>query len=131
MRSEGILAFWGVRGSIPSPGIHTITFGGNTSCVSVEYEGYIFIFDAGSGIRKLGQHLVKREDINVIKGSIFLSHMHWDHLQGLPFFTPAFSEENQFTVYGEGRHKLSLPKILEDQMQVPYFPVDMDTLFQT
>jgi phosphoribosyl 1,2-cyclic phosphodiesterase len=129
-RSEGILTFWGVRGSIPSPGIQTITFGGNTSCVSVEYEDYIFIFDAGSGIRKLGQHLIEREDIHIIKGSIFLSHMHWDHLQGLPFFTPAFSEENQFTVYGEGRHKLSLPKILEDQMQVPYFPVDMDTLFQ-
>jgi phosphoribosyl 1,2-cyclic phosphodiesterase len=124
------LTFWGVRGSIPSPGIHTITFGGNTSCVSVEYKDYILIFDAGSGIRKLGQHLMEREDINVIKGSIFLSHMHWDHLQGLPFFTPAFSEENRFTVYGEGRRKLSLPRILEDQMQVPYFPVDMDTLFQ-
>jgi phosphoribosyl 1,2-cyclic phosphodiesterase len=57
MGTEGVLTFWGVRGSIPAPGIDTMIFGGNTSCVSVEYEDYIFIFDAGSGIRKLGQHL--------------------------------------------------------------------------
>lgn len=65
MDTEGILTFWGVRGSIPAPGIDTIIFGGNTSCVSVEYEDYIFIFDAGSGIRELGQHLMERDDITV------------------------------------------------------------------
>jgi phosphoribosyl 1,2-cyclic phosphodiesterase len=130
MRSESVLTFWGVRGSIPAPGIHTVAFGGNTACVSVEHKGYILIFDAGSGIRMLGQHLVDREDINIIKGCIFLSHMHWDHIQGLPFFTPAFSEENRFVIYGEGKRKVSLPEILKEQMQGPYFPTDMDTLFQ-
>lgn len=130
MKAEGILTFWGCRGSIPAPGGHTVVFGGNTSCVSVEYEDYVCIFDAGSGIRNLGNYLVERPDIHMIKGSLFLSHTHWDHIQGLPFFKPAFSQENQFTIYGEGKHKFSLSEQVEDQMQEPFFPVDMDTLFQ-
>jgi phosphoribosyl 1,2-cyclic phosphodiesterase len=88
------------------------------------------VFDAGSGIRGLGQYLLEREDLDRIRGSILLSHLHWDHIQGLPFFVPAFSEENRFTIYGEKRHRTSLPEILAGQMQGPYFPVDMDTRFQ-
>jgi phosphoribosyl 1,2-cyclic phosphodiesterase len=130
MKSEITLTFWGCRGSIPSPGLHTVVFGGNTSCVSLEYEKDIIIFDAGSGIRKLGVHLIDREDLKTIRGSIFLTHTHWDHIHGLPFFKPAFDPENQFTIYGEGKRKLSLADVLDDQMQEPYFPVDMDTTFK-
>lgn len=130
MQSEAALTFWGCRGSIPAPGLHTVVFGGNTSCVSVEYEKNLLIFDAGSGIRKLGTYLMAREDLHTIRGSVFLTHTHWDHIHGLPFFVPAFAPENQFTIYGEGKRKLSLAEVLEDQMQAPYFPVDMGTAFQ-
>ena len=130
MQSGATLTFWGVRGSIASPGVHTVIFGGNTSCVSVEYQDHIFIFDGGTGIRKLGQYLDAKKEPPVIAGHIFLSHMHWDHIQGLPFFSPAFSEENRFTIYGEGKYKMTLPQILKEQMQRPYFPVDMKSLFR-
>ncbi|HKA54580.1 MAG TPA: MBL fold metallo-hydrolase [Candidatus Binatia bacterium] len=130
MGSHILVTFWGVRGSIASPGLHTVVFGGNTSCVSVETQGHIVILDAGSGLRELGQHLMKRNDLRSIDGSIFLSHMHWDHIQGLPFFAPARSQENQFTIYGERKYQQSLAQILAGQMQAPYFPVDMHTVFR-
>lgn len=125
-----IITFWGVRGSIASPGVHTAVFGGNTSCVSVEDQDRLLIFDGGTGIRKLGQHLEQRGNLHTIKGHIFLSHMHWDHIQGLPFFSPAFAGKNRFTIYGEGKYKMPLPHILKRQMQRPYFPVDMETTFR-
>jgi phosphoribosyl 1,2-cyclic phosphodiesterase len=130
MQSEAALTFWGCRGSIPVPELHTVVFGGNTSCVSLEYEENIIILDAGSGIRKLGSYLMACENLHTIRGSVFLTHTHWDHIQGLPFFTPVFSPENQFTIYGEGKRRLSLVEVLEDQMQAPYFPIDMETAFQ-
>jgi hypothetical protein len=99
MDTAGTLTFWGVRGSIPAPGLHTITFGGNTSCVSVDYREHVIIFDAGSGLRQLGLALMAR-DTPPITGSLFLTHTHWDHIQGLPFFTPAFTPENHFVLYG-------------------------------
>src|SRR5215475_3780919 len=101
MISQILVTFWGVRGSIASPGLHTVVFGGNTSCVSVETQDHIIILDAGSGIRELGQHLRKRIDLSTVTGSILLSHMHCDHIQGLPFFAPIFEKKNQFTIYGE------------------------------
>src|SRR5262245_53660056 len=130
MDSHILVTFWGVRGSITSPGLHTAVFGGDTSCVSVEFEDHIIILDAGSGIRELGQHLVKRNGPEGIDGSILLSHTHWDHIQGLPFFVPARAQENQFTIYGERKGQLSLSQILAGQMQAPYFPVSMDTVFR-
>jgi phosphoribosyl 1,2-cyclic phosphodiesterase len=130
MAAPVVITFWGVRGSIASPGVHTAVFGGNTSCVSIEDQDRLLIFDGGTGIRKLGQHLEQRDDLHTIKGHIFLSHMHWDHIQGLPFFSPAFDEDNRFTVYGEGKYKMTLPQILKRQMQRPYFPVEMETTFQ-
>ena len=90
MQAEGILTFWGCRGSIPSPSLQTIVFGGNSPCVSVEYQEHVLIFDAGSGVRKLGNYLLTRPDINRLKGSMFITHTHWDHINGLPFFKPAF-----------------------------------------
>lgn len=126
MKFESVLTFWGCRGSIPSPGIQTIVYGGNTSCVSVEYKNHLLIFDAGSGLRKLGQSLVTREDLETIKGSLFLTHTHWDHIQGLPFFIPAFQKDNRFVIYGERKMGNSLEAVLGEQMQGPFFPVEMD-----
>ncbi len=130
MASHILVTFWGVRGSIASPGLHTIVFGGNTSCVSVETQDHIVILDAGSGIRELGQYLMKKTPRKAINGSILLSHVHWDHIQGLPFFAPARVKDNQFTLYGERKQQLSLAQILTEQMQSPYFPVDMETMYQ-
>jgi phosphoribosyl 1,2-cyclic phosphodiesterase len=129
MVAGGTLTFWGVRGSIPAPGLHTITFGGNTSCVSVEYRGHVIIFDAGTGLRQLGLALMAREK-PPITGSLFLTHTHWDHIQGLPFFTPAFTPENHFVIYGEARPRYSLVDLMADQIQHPFFPVEMQDLFR-
>jgi len=118
-----------VRGSIPAPGLHTITFGGNTSCVSVEYREHVIIFDAGTGLRQLGLALLAREQ-PPITGSLFLTHTHWDHIQGLPFFTPAFTPENHFMIYGEARPRYSLVELMADQIQPPFFPVEMQDLFR-
>jgi phosphoribosyl 1,2-cyclic phosphodiesterase len=129
MDADGTLTFWGVRGSIPSPGLHTITFGGNTSCVSVDYHEHVIIFDAGSGLRPLGLSLMAQAT-PPITGSLFLTHTHWDHIQGLPFFTPAFTPENRFVIYGEARPRYPLVELMEDQIQHPFFPIEMQDLFQ-
>ena len=123
------LTFWGVRGSIPAPGLSTITFGGNTSCVSIEHKDTILIFDAGSGIRRLGNHLMRREDLPAVNGNLFVTHTHWDHIQGLPFFAPVYMEKNRFSIHGEKRDIRPLPELLEDQMQAPYFPIGMTDAF--
>lgn len=117
--------FWGVRGSIPVPGPTTLRVGGNTTCVSVETDDHIIVFDAGTGIRRLGQYLEQGRQ-SALKGCIFLSHYHWDHIQGLPFFAPAFRAENRFHLFGEKKGNGDLYDVLSEQMQIPYFPVPMD-----
>jgi len=121
------LTFWGVRGSIPTPEPYAIGIGGNTSCVSVQVDDHVVIFDAGTGLRNLGLYL---EDKNRSqwKGSILLSHYHWDHIQGLPFFEPAYREQNRFHIYGKTKHGNHIEDILAEQMESPFFPVDMDSL---
>jgi phosphoribosyl 1,2-cyclic phosphodiesterase len=107
-----------------------VIFGGNTSCVSVEYGDHVVIFDAGSGLRRLGLHLMAGHEPQTIKGSIFLTHTHWDHIQGLPFFIPAFAPDNQFVIYGEVRQTYSLVELMQEQIQHPCFPVEMQDLFR-
>lgn len=119
------LKFWGVRGSLPVPSSQTLRVGGNTTCVSIEHGECIAIFDAGTGIYPLGKYLVEAERDH-LTGSIFLSHYHWDHIQGLPFFAPAFRSDNRFHLYGEEKTGSSLFELLEEQMQVPFFPVDIE-----
>jgi phosphoribosyl 1,2-cyclic phosphodiesterase len=120
------LRFWGVRGSIATPGPRTLAVGGNTTCVSLRYDDYLFVFDAGTGITRLSDYL-KDEQRARWNGSIFLTHYHWDHIQGLPFFAPAFRKENRFHMYGEAKKGVDLKDILTEQMQSPFFPVSMDT----
>ena len=92
------IRYWGVRGSIAVPGKETIEYGGNTSCVSVEADGRTLIFDAGTGIRLCGNYLLSRG--GRIEASVFISHTHWDHIQGFPFFVPSYIPGNRLTLHG-------------------------------
>jgi phosphoribosyl 1,2-cyclic phosphodiesterase len=121
MKSIEII-FWGVRGSIPTPGPSTIKYGGNTSCVSLQFQdGPFFILDAGSGIRELGKNLYHRN--GNLTAYIFLSHFHWDHIQGLPFFRPAFIPGNNLIIYGSDDTVTELDQIISFQMNPTYFPI--------
>ncbi len=96
--SDFLIRFWGVRGSIPSPGPHTIRYGGNTSCVEMEVGGKRLIFDGGTGLRGLGKRLL---EYSPVEAFVFFTHYHWDHIQGVPFFFPEFSEEDCFHIHGQ------------------------------
>ncbi|MFP2932773.1 MBL fold metallo-hydrolase [Pyxidicoccus sp. 3LG] len=120
--------FWGVRGSIPSPGPQTKRYGGNTPCVEVRCGDELLIFDLGSGARALGDSLLSGK--GPVRGSIFISHYHYDHLQGLPFFGPIFVPTSTLTLYGSPRNGRSLKEILGGQMVQPYFPVTAEGTFR-
>jgi len=119
--------FWGVRGSVPTPGVKYIKYGGNTPCVEVQLpNNQLFIFDAGTGIRELGNVLCKGED--KLKIHIFLSHFHWDHIQGLPFFMPSYIKGNEIVILGMDLQEARLDKIIFNQMESIYFPVKLQSL---
>src|SRR5438874_8289562 len=94
------LKLWGVRGSIPVPGSATVRYGGNTSCVEVRADGELIILDAGSGIRELGQALENEFGSRPIKMSLLITHVHWDHIQGFPFFIPSYNDKNEIRIFG-------------------------------
>jgi phosphoribosyl 1,2-cyclic phosphodiesterase len=120
------LRFWGVRGSTPTPTIENLTFGGNTSCVEIRTaDNRVIILDGGSGIRNLGQSLMKEAGGQNIDASIFLTHFHWDHIQGIPFFAPIYGPNNKVAFYS-GIQGRPLQETLEGQMAKPYFPVNFD-----
>ena len=119
--------FWGVRGSIPTPGVKYIKYGGNTPCVEVRLpNNQLFIFDAGTGIRELGNVFCKEE--RKLKAHIFLSHFHWDHIQGLPFFMPSYIEGNEIIILGMDLQEARLDRIISNQMESIYFPVKLQSL---
>ena len=121
------LKFWGVRGSIPTPGVKYIKYGGNTPCVEMRLSNNkLFIFDAGTGIRELGSMICSGDE--KIKAHIFLSHFHWDHIQGLPFFMPSSIEGNEIIILGMDMQNARLDKIISDQMESIYFPVKLQSL---
>ncbi|MFZ3130379.1 MAG: MBL fold metallo-hydrolase [Desulfosporosinus sp.] len=119
--------FWGVRGSIAVPGPDTAIFGGNTSCVQIQIGKRLFIMDSGTGIHKLGQKLLKQPSGSV-KGDIFITHTHWDHIQGFPLFGPAFMTGNHFTLYGQNKMDLTFSDLMKGQMMYEHFPVSLDEM---
>jgi phosphoribosyl 1,2-cyclic phosphodiesterase len=124
--------FWGTRGSIPSPGPATVRYGGNTPCVEVRTsDGWLIILDCGTGMRELGRSLLSRANGAPIKGDIFLTHAHWDHIQGIPFFGPIFQRGNHFTIWGSQALENSIDRIVRDQMNPVVFPVTFEELDAT
>lgn len=112
----------GVRGSIPSPGLNTVRFGGNTTCIEVRgNDNELIILDGGTGIFQLGQALISEFPL---KANIFITHTHWDHIQGLPLFTPIFVPGNEVTIHGaaDPTTQRGIGEILSRQMEYAYFP---------
>ena len=119
------IEFWGVRGSIASPGRDTALVGGTTSCVEVRCGGSRIILDAGTGIRRLGDALLAE---GRVEATVLLSHLHWDHIQGLPFFVPAYVPATKLAIHGSAHGARSLGDALAYQMSAPNFPVRFDEL---
>jgi phosphoribosyl 1,2-cyclic phosphodiesterase/CheY-like chemotaxis protein len=117
--------FWGVRGSIPVPGSSTVGYGGNTSCVEVRADGEIIILDAGSGLRGLGIELEAEFGDQPIRPTLLISHTHWDHIQGLPFFLPVYNQKNSLRVLGYEGARAGLASVLAGQMETSFFPVSL------
>lgn len=125
-REQFVVKFWGVRGSIPSPGAKTVRYGGNTPCVEMRVGGNLLIFDGGTGLRMLGQSLLSQMPIS---GHLFFTHSHWDHIQGFPFFTPGFVKGNCFKIYGAiAPNGSTIEHRLNDQMLHPNFPVPLQIM---
>lgn len=120
------IRFWGVRGSIATPGPNTVRYGGNTACIEVRGDSNeIIILDAGSGIKPLGETLAKESPIEI---HLLISHTHWDHINGFPFFVPAYMPNNVIHFYGPPHFNKSLMEIIQGQMEYSYFPVRADEL---
>ncbi|MGB0563816.1 MAG: MBL fold metallo-hydrolase [Spirulinaceae cyanobacterium] len=120
------VTFWGVRGSIPCPGAETVRYGGNTPCVEMRIGPERLIFDGGTGLRVLGQTMMSQLPI---EANIFFTHTHWDHIQGFPFFIPAFVPGNHFEIYGAiAPNGATIKQRHHDQMLHPNFPVPLQIM---
>ncbi len=120
--------FWGVRGIDPTPLADTTGFGGNTPCLEIRLpSGEILIIDGGTGARQLGAQLMRQASGESLSLHFFLTHFHWDHIQGIPFFQPLYSKENTVTFYAMTPPAVTA-ETLEGQMSIPYFPVDFKFL---
>lgn len=116
-----IVRFWGVRGSFPSGNAETVGVGGNTTCVEIRCGDEIIIFDSGTGIINLGKSLMKEMPV---KANLFFTHVHWDHIQGFPFFAPFFVPGNEFEIYGgTSLPSKTIEQVLDEQMSSPCFPI--------
>ena len=120
---------WGVRGSTPTPQPENLRYGGNTPCVEIRSAaGKLLIVDCGSGLRMLGKALVKEFGSQPIQAHVLISHYHWDHIQGLPFFAPLYAVRNRFHFYSFRLPQATVEGALQGQMADPYFPVDMNAM---
>jgi phosphoribosyl 1,2-cyclic phosphodiesterase len=117
--------FWGVRGSVPSPGPQTAAVGGNTSCVELRFGDEVIVLDAGTGLRALGERLLAAG--RPVSLSVLFSHVHWDHIQGFPFFPALFRSSTELALYGQPDEG-SLESALRAQMTWPNFPVQLDAV---
>ena len=119
------LQYWGVHGTLPAPGPKTVRYGGNTSCVSVVLpDKTVLVFDAGSGIKPLGDHLMAGG--GRINAKIFITHPHWDHINALPFFVPLYVQGNSVEILGPGHGDVHMRDLISAQMDSLYFPITMD-----
>jgi phosphoribosyl 1,2-cyclic phosphodiesterase len=116
--------FWGTRGSIPTPGRKTEKYGGNTSCLEVRAGDTVLILDAGSGIRELGDAWI-RSATAPAQATLLFTHLHWDHVQGFPFFAPAYQTGNALTIFGEDRPAGGIRELLSSTMRGDFFPVPL------
>jgi len=125
------LKFWGTRGSIPTPYPNWMKYGGDTPCIELRTSrDQLVILDAGTGIRRLGLELMRNKPANR-EISILLSHTHWDHIQGFPFFIPIYDKSFRLKIYGPLRMNSKLEMRLQVQMSDLFFPVDLSTLEET
>lgn len=124
--NQFLIRFWGVRGSIACPGSHTVRYGGNTSCIEMRVGGHLLIFDGGTGLRELGLKLLSEMPTDA---TMFFTHSHWDHIQGFPFFVPAFVPGNKINIYGAiAPNGSTIEQRLNDQMLHPNFPVPLQIM---
>lgn len=119
--------FWGTRGLIPTPSSWTRVYGGNTSCVEIRFGETVFICDAGSGVRELGKDLMTRNP-RPTDFHLLITHTHWDHIQGFPFFVPAYLKASRIHVYGPRPGDRSRHELLSGQMNSSHFPVSFKDL---
>ena len=124
------VTFWGVRGSFPVPGPDTVRFGGNTPCVEVRANGHTIILDAGTGIVRLGNELLRHagENKEPVRATLLFSHMHHDHTQGFPFFTPAYVGSSILNIFGPRVFERDLEETLAHSMLPPSFPVALQEM---
>jgi phosphoribosyl 1,2-cyclic phosphodiesterase len=125
-----LVTFWGTRGSVSTPGRITEKYGGNTPCVTISHGDTLVILDAGTGIRNFGIELLEQTNGkgDPLTLHLFLTHTHWDHIQGLPFFQPAYSQSTRMMIYGSSKKERFLASVLKGQMDYEYFPVSMSAL---
>ncbi|NEN87778.1 MAG: MBL fold metallo-hydrolase [Okeania sp. SIO3H1] len=127
-----LVKFWGVRGSVPTPGKDTIRYGGNTSCIEMQIAGKRLIFDGGTGLRELGEEMMQEMPVEAY---MFFTHYHWDHIQGFPLFTPAFTQGNSFHIYGaippegESMRKHFIQRVLHYNSPIPLNGIQADLRF--
>jgi len=131
MKDDFTIQFWGVRGSHPSPGPHSVYYGGNTACVEVQVGGYTVILDAGTGIIACGRELLNRQLLSnpaareSAQAILLFSHLHHDHTQGFPFFGPAYNPAVQLHLFGPGTAELAIDRLLDRNQSPPAFPVSL------
>ena len=126
--SPARIKFWGTRGSIPVPSPETLRYGGNTTCVELRADGEIIVLDAGSGIRPLGVALDREFQTRPIKLSLLITHAHWDHIQGFPFFKPGYDSKNEIRIFGFDGAGATFREIMTEPMRSPFFPITMREL---